>query len=71
MQRPSVHPVSCHPRRRGVMIVLIGLLLTMIFFFAAVVVDHGYTSVTKARLQTAADAATLAGVDVLADERRL
>lgn len=71
MQRRSGLTQKAGSPRQGAMMILVGLLLTVIFFFAALVVDHGYTSVTKSRLQATADAASLAGIDILSSDGRL
>ena len=47
--------------RRGAVLVLAAFALIVIFAFTALTVDVGYISLTKSRLQVAADAAALAG----------
>lgn len=54
--------VSRHPlHRRGNIILLSAWVITLAFAFAAFTIDIGYISMCKAQLQSAVDAATLAG----------
>jgi len=48
-------------RQTGAAAVTTALLMTILLGFAALVIDVGYMAVTKSQLQTAADAAALAG----------
>ena len=48
-------------RRRGVVVVQVAVLLTVLLGFVALTVDVGLMYNTKAELQAAADAAALAG----------
>jgi Flp pilus assembly protein TadG len=50
-----------HSNRRGNIIVLSAWVLAMAFAFAAFTIDIGYVALSKAQLQAAIDAATLAG----------
>jgi Flp pilus assembly protein TadG len=54
-------------RRRGSIVLLSAVFLMAIFAFTAFTVDLGYIVLTKAELQTAADAAALASVNELSD----
>ncbi|MGZ0170791.1 MAG: pilus assembly protein TadG-related protein [Planctomycetales bacterium] len=47
--------------RRGNIILLLAFVITMVLGFAAFSIDIGYLAVTKGQLQSAVDAATLAG----------
>ncbi len=53
--------------RSGIILVLAAFCLVMILAFAAFTVDVGYILVTKAELQNATDAATLAATQVLVE----
>ncbi len=52
-------------QRRGALVVLVAICLTMIMGFAALGIDVGYMYVTRAELQRTADAAALAATGVL------
>ncbi|WP_237559863.1 TadE/TadG family type IV pilus assembly protein [Desulfohalovibrio reitneri] len=54
-----------HTDQRGVASLILGLSLAMVVGFTALAVDVGYMHMEKARLQTAADSAALAGVQAL------
>ena len=59
---PQALSSGSQPRsRRGAVLVLAAVVLIIIFAFTALTVDVGYISLTKSRLQVAADAAALAG----------
>ncbi len=53
--------------RQGNVLVLSALVLSMVFGFAAFVVDVGYITLTRAELSTTADAAALAAVQEMPD----
>ena len=52
--------------RRGILLVLATVLLIVIFAFVSLTVDVGYIAITKAQLQSAADAAALGSAPELA-----
>lgn len=54
--------------KRGSVLVLFAVSVTMIFVITAIVLDLGYIALTKSELQNAADSAALAGVLELIDE---
>ena len=58
---PAWFPMSTSRHRRGVIAVQFAMMSTVVFGFAALVVDVGMLYNTKADLQRAADAAALAG----------
>src|SRR5258707_2131415 len=47
--------------RRGAVLVLVAILLTVLLGFLAFSIDLGYVEIARAELQTAADAGALAG----------
>lgn len=64
-------PIPSPTSRRGAILVLAALLLIVIFALTAFVVDAGYMSVTATQLQNAADAAALAGIQVLPEGKTI
>src|SRR5690349_20703631 len=57
--------------RRGVAVLLVGLLLPVFIGFVALSVDTSMIAVARSQLSTAADAAALAGAQQLASENRV
>ena len=49
-------------RSRGIIIVLLGLLLPALIAFLGLCIDVGVVAITRAHLQTVADAGALAGI---------
>lgn len=58
-------------RRRGAVLVLTAVLLVVLLGITALAVDYGYLLLTRAELQSAADAAALAGAGRLLDDSLL
>lgn len=58
-------------RRRGIVVVKVALLLTVLLIFLAFAIDVGVIALTKSELQRAADAAALAAADELLDRAEL
>ncbi|UFS70011.1 pilus assembly protein TadG-related protein [Geomonas sp. RF6] len=59
--------VTIGRNEKGMVMVYVAVLLIMLFAFVALAVDMGYRHVAKSQLQTAADAAALAGAAYLPD----
>jgi Flp pilus assembly protein TadG len=55
------HATRFHPRRRGVIAVLLALMLIFVLGLAAFAIDTGYLYMNYAQLQTCADSGALAG----------
>lgn len=55
-------------RRRGAMLVLVAVMMALILGMAAFAVDVGFIVTNKTRLQSAADAAALAGASTLVED---
>src|SRR4051794_14589784 len=60
-----------HRSRRGIAALLFGIMLPLFLGFAALSVDVGLVAVARSQLNTASDAAALAGARKLADDYRL
>lgn len=54
---------------KGQALVLVAITLTVLLGFAALAIDYGYLSHQKRKLQNAADAGALAGVQELSEGR--
>ncbi|RLS52410.1 MAG: hypothetical protein DWH91_16770, partial [Planctomycetota bacterium] len=65
MQRRFRRALPHHPR--GVILVVSGIVLVMVFAFVAFTIDVGQLAMTKGELQNAADSAAMAGVMSLGD----
>ncbi len=68
LRRANKH--SLPQNRRGAVVVLVAICLTMLFGFMAFAIDLGHIAVTESELQNAADASALSGANALSSGGR-